>query len=337
MWPCMRRMCLVACLAAALLAALSGTAAAGTVLSETYPDAQGDAGSGADLGNITVSVSAGVLTFRIEVPNRSTFVSGEQVNLFLNTDGNQVNHDVGSDYAIFTSAPSGVVQTQLGRWSDSSGGYEQISVASFSGSFGSGVIEARVSLADLGSLPVVDVSVFAFSPSVSGPNDTAPDHRGWFPSFDTRDADSDGVSDSKDACPTEAALDFDPNNDGCDGPYDRVGRPIFLHRFLNVTGGLKFTAAELDLVEAGARAVVRAGNRTQTTTKRPNRPLIVRILIGRTLTYGSVITVSITEENEIGWYGQYRVTRNGLKRFSEKCIPPGGGSPRACSAVDPGQ
>jgi hypothetical protein len=331
----MRRMCLVACLAAALLAALSGTAAAGTVLSETYPDPIGDSGTGADIGNTTVSASAGVLTFRIEVPNRPTFVSGEQVNLFLNTDGNQLNNNFGADYAIFTTAPSGVVQTRLGKWNASTSVYDTITPPSFSGSFGNGVIQATVSLADLSSLPLIDVDVWSFVPT--GVVDTAPDNLGWFPSFDTRDADSDGVSDSKDACPTEAALDFDPNNDGCDGPYDRVGRPIFLHRFLNVTGGLKFTAAELDLVEAGARAVVRAGNRTQTTTKRPNRPLIVRILIGRTLTYGSVITVSITEENEIGWYGQYRVTRNGLKRFSEKCIPPGGGSPRACSAVDPGQ
>jgi len=333
----MRRMCLVACAAAAVVAALAGPAAAGSGLTQTYPDPIGDSGTGADIGNTTVSFSAGVLTFRIELPNRTTWVSGEAVNLFLNTDGNQVNHDVGSDYVISTSAPSGVVQTQLGRWSDSARRYELITVSSFSGSFGSGAIEARISLADLGSLPVIDVSVFAFSPSASDPNDTAPDHRGWFPSFDTRDADSDGVADSKDRCPTVSAGDFDPNGDGCFGPYDRVGRPIFLHRFLNVSGGLRFTAAELDLVEAGARVAVRAGNRSQTTTKRPNRPLIVRILIGRTFTFGSVITVSITEENEIGWYGQYRVTRNGLKRFSEKCIPPGGGSPRACSSIDPGQ
>jgi hypothetical protein len=51
-----------------------------------------------------------------------------------------------------------------------------------------------------------------------------------------------------------------------------------------------------------------------------------------------VITVTITKGGWIGWVGKYRLTTGReLKRFSEKCIPPGGGTPRACSSIDPGR
>ena len=64
---------------------------------------------------------------------------------------------------------------------------------------------------------------------------------------------------------------------------------------------------------------------------------MVRIVVGRTLSYGTVISVAITKPNEIGWYAQYRVTPTGLKRFGERCIPPGGGAPRGCGSIDRGQ
>lgn len=336
MWPCMRRICMLVCCVGAAFGVLAGAAAAGSELTETYTDPVGDAGTGADIGNTTVSSSAGALTFRIEVPNRSAWVSGEQVNLFLNTDENQLNNNLGAEYAIFTNAfQSGIVQTQFGRWNASTEVYDMLTPPSFSGSFGNGVIQARVSLADLGGPTLIDVDVWSFLST--GVADTAPDSFGWYPTFDTRDADSDSISDSKDACPNESSVGHDPNHDGCLGPFDKVGRPTFLNQWDRVGRALKFREAELDLVENGARVVVRVGSRSQTSTKRPGRALVIRILIGRTLSYGTVISVSITKPDEIGWYGQYRVTTRGLRRFSEKCIPPGGGSPRACSLIDPGQ
>jgi hypothetical protein len=171
----------------------------------------------------------------------------------------------------------------------------------------------------------------------TGVADTAPDSRGWYPLFDTRDSDADAVSDSQDLCPTEPAGSYDPNHNGCPGPFDRVGRPTFLNQWVKSGGGLRFGVATLDSVENGSKVVVRVGGRAQTSTKKPGRPLVVRIVVGRTLSYGTVISVAITKPNEIGWYAQYRVTPNGLKRFGERCIPPGGGAPRGCGSIDRGE
>jgi hypothetical protein len=328
-----------AVLATVALGVLAGPAAAGgPVLTHTYTDAVGDAATGADIGDTTVSFSAGVFTFLIEIPNRTTWTAGEVVQIFLNTDGNQVNNDVGSEYVIVTTNDaSGAVASQLGRFNASVGGYQLISAPSFGGSFADGVVEARVGLADLSAVPVIDVSVFSRVGGNADPTDTAPDSRGWFsPGFDTRDADSDGVADNQDICPSDPAGNFDPNENGCAGPYERVSAPRPAISAVPVPGGLRFQKAALVFIDRGARVVVKAGGRRQTSIKKA-RPLVLRIVVGRTLAYGSLITVSITETNEIGWYGQYRVTPRGLKLSSRKCIAPGRTSPVSCSSVDPGQ
>ena len=95
MWPRMRRTCMLACCVAAALGVFAGTASAGGGLTQTYADPVGDSGTGADIGNTTVTHLDGALTFRIEVPNRPAWVSGEEVGLFFNTDGNQLNGDAG--------------------------------------------------------------------------------------------------------------------------------------------------------------------------------------------------------------------------------------------------
>jgi hypothetical protein len=339
MWRCRRVTSTAALVAAAALSVLAGPAAAGSpALTRTYTDRIGDNTGGADIGDTTVSFSGGVLTFRITIANRSTWTAGEVVQLFLNTDGNQVNNDVGSEYVIVTGTDaSGAVLSQLGLYNLAAGGYQLVTVPSFGGSFANGVIEAHVSLADLNAVPVIDVSVFSRVGGTADPTDTAPDNRGWFsPSFDTRDADSDGVADNQDLCPSEPAGNFDPNQNGCAGPYERVSAPRPAISAVPVRGGLRFQEAALVFIDRGARVVVKARGRTQTSIKGA-RPLVLRIVVGRTLAYGSLITVSITEANEIGWYGQYRVTPRGLKLVSRKCIAPGRTSPVSCSSVDPGQ
>ena len=55
MWPRMRLTCMLACCVAAAFGVFAGTASAGGGLTQTYADPVGDSGTGADIGNITVS------------------------------------------------------------------------------------------------------------------------------------------------------------------------------------------------------------------------------------------------------------------------------------------
>ncbi len=334
MWPRMRLTCMLACGVAAAFGVFAGTASAGGgVITQIYSDPAGDAGSGPDIGNTTVSFSGGTLAFRIEVPNRTSWVSTEFVGLFFNTDNNQLNGDGGGEYAIWVF-PADLVY-QFGHYNETTQQYDLITTSSVTASVGNGVIDVSVRLTDLGNPAAFEIDVWSFV--ATGEADTAPDNRGWYPPFDTRDADSDSISDTYDVCPTEPAGNYDPNHNGCPGPFDRVGRPTFLNQWVKSGGGLTFRVATLDSVENGSKVVVRVGSRKLTVTKKPGRPLVVRIVAGRTLSYGTVISVAITRPNEIGWYARYRVTPTGLKRFGERCIPPGGGIPRPCGSIDSGQ
>jgi hypothetical protein len=305
------------------------------VLTQTYSDPVGDAGTGADIANTTVSYSGGTLTFRIDIPNRPTWVSGEEVGLFFNTNGNQLDGDAGGEYRVSFFQSGADLFYSFERYNEATQQYDSVTSSNVSASFGTGVIEVSLRPTDLGNPQVFEIDVWSFLPT--GVADAAPDSRGWYPPFDTRDSDSDAVSDTYDLCPTEAAGNYDPNHNGCAGPFDRVGRPVFRWEAIPVAGGLRFGLAVLDSVENGSKVVVRVGSRTQNSIKRAGRPLVVRIIVGRTLSYGTVIRVAITKPNEIGWYGQYRVTPNGLKRFGERCIPPGGGTPRGCGSIDRGE
>ena len=197
------------------------------------------------------------------------------------------------------------------------------------------MIELSLRLTDLGNPPVFEIDVWSFVATgvVRHRHRTI---KAGIPRSTRATPTRTRLSDSQDLCPTEPA-GYDPNHNGCPGPFVRVGRPTFLNQWVKSGGGLTFTAATLDSVENGSKVVIRVGSRKVTVTKKPGRPLVVRIVAGRTLSYGTVISVAITRPNEIGWYARYRVTPTGLKRFGERCIPPGGGIPRPCGSIDPGQ
>ena len=149
---------------------------------------------------------------------------------------------------------------------------------------------------------------------------------------------NDSIADGEDLCVEVPAGQFDSNHNGCPGPFSRVPRPGLAYRWEAAPRGVILTKATLDPVPAGAKVLAQSGAIRQAQTKKPGRPVTLGRFLGHLLRFGDVITVTITKEGWIGWVGKYRLTgRRELKRFSERCIAAGGGSPKRCGAVDPGQ
>jgi hypothetical protein len=323
------------CVAGAFLA-LAGSAAAGGA-AQTFTDAQGDSVA-ADIVRIDLSVSAGILDVRIEVPNRSSAPVDEEIDLYMDGDHDVSTGSLGADYAI---GVSGRFSPQVNFFRFNGTQFEPYSVQSFSGSYSNGVLHARVALVDFGAPAILDFFAYAWAISSSSViiADYAP-NAGKF-SFDTRgttgfDTDSDGIPDDQDACLKVAGGQYDTNDNGCPGPFPKLQKPILSFRGGRATGGLRLTSATLTDVPAGAKVVIKHGNRTQTSTKQGSGPLKVRILVGRLLATNSVIRITITKPGTIGFAGKYRVKSDGIARFSAQCVPPGGGSARACGGIDDG-
>jgi hypothetical protein len=299
--------------------------------SETYTDTASDSGAGPDIVEITLASSGGTLSVKIDVANRIALIFGDEVALYLDTDRNpSTGSFFGVDYLIQAFSTGVRMQRAV------SSVYEVYAPASFSGSFSGGVLEARVSLSDVGAPLVFDH--FAGSLYNLVPTDIAPNlGLGTF-AFDMRDSDSDSLIDSDDACPTTAAGRYDSNENGCPGPFPRVPRPGLIYRWEAAVAGVTLTRARLDPVPNGAKVVAQSRSLRQTLMKRPGHPASLTRFIGRFLAFGDVITVTITKDGWIGWVGKYRLTSSrDLRRFSERCTPPSGGQPRACSTIDVGQ
>ncbi len=97
----------VAALVVALPAAASGafsSPAAPAVNTQTFQDSVGEDPAGPDITTITVSNdNAGLITFRINVPNRAQLTQDVAVIMFLDTDSNQATGDpesFGADHIL---------------------------------------------------------------------------------------------------------------------------------------------------------------------------------------------------------------------------------------------
>jgi hypothetical protein len=327
------RLAALVCCAAGLLAVVAGTAAAGGA-SQTYTDPPADStGGGPEASTTTLSASGSTLTVQVAVPNRTLLSTNDLVAIFFNTDGNETNNDNGSEYAVYGYS-TGAQQGELYRYNPTSTQYEFASDIVYS--FAGGVLTASFDLASIGSPAVIEISLQTYAGNTL--SDAAPDDFGWYPPFDTTstsDADGDGVPDASDDCMNDPAA-FDPNHNGCDGPWPALAKPTLSFRGGRVSGGLKLTSVTLSDVPAGAKVVVRHGNRTQTTTKHGSGPLQIRILVNRLLPLNSTITITITKPNTVGFAGKYRVKTDGIARIAAQCIPAGGGRPRSCGGIDHG-
>jgi hypothetical protein len=91
-------------LALAVLAAIFAVAPAGAANSVTYPDSTGENPAAPDITTIVVSNDdAGMISFKINIPNRPQFTRDILVSMLLDTDASPATGDpdnLGADYAI---------------------------------------------------------------------------------------------------------------------------------------------------------------------------------------------------------------------------------------------
>jgi hypothetical protein len=132
---------------AALMLAVTALAAnaSGAPPPAEYQDPAGDSGPGPDITKVTVSADdAGMLSFRVETPNRPTIGSEYSVIVYLDTDSNPATGLRGTDYAL------GMVGgfTALLLWNGTEP--EPVRPSTATGSYSNGVATLSVNAIELG-------------------------------------------------------------------------------------------------------------------------------------------------------------------------------------------
>jgi hypothetical protein len=141
-----RHMLLAAATATAGLALVVGSASGAPPPAE-FIDPTGDAGPGPDITKVTVSLDdAGLLTFRIEMPNRPTLGATQFNSLEIDTDANSATGNKTGADVILTGFSAGA---GMGRWNGTEFGDPTVP-ASLRHSYSGGAATITISRTDLG-------------------------------------------------------------------------------------------------------------------------------------------------------------------------------------------
>jgi hypothetical protein len=182
----------------AVLAAVFAVAPAGAANSVTYQDSTGENPAAPDITTVVVSNDdAGMITFRINIPNRAQLTPDILVDMLLDTDSNAATGDpenLGADYAIELFRG----EVALFKW-DGTGLTRRIGdppATTLIYQWSNGV-SFRISAAELGNtrklgFAVIAVSGITFDPTTNEPDfanavaDAAPAGTAGFYSYDVR-------------------------------------------------------------------------------------------------------------------------------------------------------
>jgi hypothetical protein len=178
------------CAVALLLVALAGVAWAGPQArlanSITFPDSTGEDPQAPDIANVVVSNNdAGLVTFRINVPNRPTFSTDMVIVVYIDADANQATGDpdlLGAEYLIVLQpSASGGSEVGMARW----GGADYVDTPQLSlvSSFANGAT-ISVNANELGGTKKLSFGTQAISGIVldsQGNPDTTNSHRDFAP------------------------------------------------------------------------------------------------------------------------------------------------------------
>jgi len=163
--------------AAATHGPLSERAAAAPLAnSVTFEDSRGEDSAGPDITDVAVSNNdAGLITFRIAVPNRPTLSPDMLAIMFVDSDNQSStgDPDIGSEYVVQLFQGS----VDLFRWDGNDYSRTGVAQSSLIYSYANGVLTIKVSAADLGNtkqfaFATIVISGLAFNPNTGDFDDT---------------------------------------------------------------------------------------------------------------------------------------------------------------------
>lgn len=168
--------------AAALVASAGGGPLSRHSNATTFTDPSGDAAGGAAPDMTTVAVAnddEGTLTFRVVVPNRSSWAPEDFVGIFMDTDGNPgTGCPSGSDYTIVFLGRAATTENFFVLLHCTNGVYDTGTLqGSFIGSLdlAGTALSFSVNRRDIGSPERITFSLVASGQGGNEPNDYAPD------------------------------------------------------------------------------------------------------------------------------------------------------------------
>ncbi len=149
------------------------TAAAAAANTVTFPDSTGEDAAGPDIVSVVVSNDdRGLVTFKLNIPNRPTFTGDMLFALALDTDANPASGDPdfgGADYLIELDGPlTGPASVGLFRWSGTEFTTQGVPQASLIFSYANGP-SVSINSSELGGSRRFGLFVLAFSGIVLGP------------------------------------------------------------------------------------------------------------------------------------------------------------------------
>jgi hypothetical protein len=305
-----------------------------------FTDAVGDAeGSAPDIVRVVASNDdAGWVTLEIDLRDPNTInVENTEVLIFIDADRNRyTGNSVGEEMALGAFGGQNPTYDSF-YWSGSE--WAEVPTSLDVTKSGGGILFFRINAHDLGSGS--GSRDFAFEvegvyTDAAGKNhyDFAPERDLWRYTLHGPDTDGDGLPNEKDACPS-VAPSYDPNKNGCPGPYRVMSAKISLAYDSN---GRLLTPLGVARLPPGALVTV---------TCRKGCPFRLRRTVGsdggvvgfrqfkdRTLGRGGLIEVRATKRGYIGYIALIRGAGppKGLK-IVEKCLPPKGGAPAPCATI----
>jgi len=305
-----------------------------------FTDPSGDAqGAAPDITRVQVSNDdAGVVTFQVDLRNANTIaVDGSAVEIFVDADKSRYTGDrAGEEYALgaFGGNPASY---DFFRWDGSQWVVDDASSLEVSKN-ASGSLFFKISSRDLLSKDFEFEVWGVYTDSAeNGFFDYAPDSDLWGYVVHGPDSDGDGLPNERDACPS-VKPSYDPNHNGCPGPYRVMSAKLTLAWDPN---GTFLRPLGVSRLPAGARVTVTCrrgcGLNLQRTVGSDGGSIGFRQFKGRTLGRGGLIEVRATKKGWIGYVGLIRGVGppKGLA-IVEKCQPPSGGAPAPCSTIGQG-
>jgi hypothetical protein len=340
-----RTVAAAATIAIALIVAGAGASAASfgraptAVKPVVFTDPAGDAqGAAPDITRVQVSNdNAGVVTFEVDLQAANTIdVDGNALEIFIDADKNRyTGNRAGEEYAVaaFGGNPASFDSF---KWDGSQWVVTPSSLEVAKN--GAGSLFFKIDSRDLQSKEFAFEVYGIYTDSAQNAFfDFAPDSDLWSYAVHGPDTDGDGLPDERDACPS-VKPSYDPNNNGCPGPYRVMSAKVTLAWDPN---GTFLRPLGVSRLPAGARVTVtcRRGCRLsgQRTVGSDGGTIGFRQFKGLRLGRGGLIEVRATKKGWIGYVGLIRGVGppKGLS-IIDKCQPPTGGSPAPCSTVGQG-